>query len=323
MKHFLHQLRLTPEFLGAIFVFAYLESIQSRIGPGQVLSWYVFTPEAAISAILNFLLIILILRICFRQFYGSIYFPLRKLKALKSFWIGLGIYLIITNLLGASLALLFDTWDRNFTFDLILTNNFSRILSFIVYGGFYLAFLLFQEYKNHQEKLSTYELAFAETKFSQLKQQLNPHFLFNNLNILDQLIEDNPKAASDFLNYFSELYRYVLEKSDVKLVDWTEEVNFAKSYFKLMGEKYGKAYQLEFRLEEPKGKIPPLTLQLLLENAIIHNFGTETEPVFIRIEIGKMLRVSNRRIPFKQPRHRGGRSLENLREQFSMLSAEP
>lgn len=322
MRKFLKQLKVSPYFLAGIFLFAYLESIRSRVGPGQLINWYVFTPEAAIFTFLEFILLIFILRFSFRIGYGKLVFPIQWFRASRSFLIGMGIFLIVVNLISIGVSLIFDTWDRNFSPEILLSNTVSKILAFIVYGGFYLTFLLFEEYKNHQQKLSNYELAVAESKFAQLKQQLNPHFLFNNLNILDQLIEESPKTASAFLQNFSELYRYALEKTTARLVDWEEELEFAKSYLWLIQEKYGNAYQLNLNLEHPKGKIPPLTLQLLIENAVIHNFGTKEKPVFIELYMGKNIRVSNNRIPFKHPSHRGGRGLQNLKEQIQMLSQE-
>lgn len=320
MQKFLKRLNVSPYFLAGIFLFAYLESIRSRVGPGQLIDWYVLTPEAAVFTFLEFILLIVILRYSFRIGYGKLVFPIQWFKAFQSFLIGMGIFLIAVNLISMGVSLIFDTWDRNFSPEILLSNTVSKILAFIVYGGFYLTFLLFEEYKNHQQKLSNYELAVAESRFAQLKQQLNPHFLFNNLNILDQLIEENPKTASSFLHNFSELYRYALDKSTTSLVDWEEELEFAKNYHGLINEKYGVAYQLKVTLEHPVGKIPPLTLQLLIENAVLHNFGTEEKPVFIDLYIGKNIRVSNNRIPFKNPSHRGGRGLQNLKEQFQMLS---
>lgn len=220
------------------------------------------------------------------------------------------------------LSLAFGTWERNYLTEIQISNNISRILDFIVYGGFYVAYLLFQQFKSHQQQLASYDLALATSKITQLKQQLNPHFLFNNLNILDQLIEEDPQSASTFLQNFSELYRYALKNSAQELVGWQEELDFAKSYFELIKVKYGKAFQLKVSLENPKGKLPPLTLQLLLENVVFHNFGTEENPVEIRIQIGEQLTVTNSHIPFDKPRHTSGKGLANLREQYRILSNE-
>lgn len=323
MKKLLRSLPISPIYLGAIFTFAYLESIRSRVTPGQTINWYILTPEAAVGTLLKAILITFILRFTFKRAHGVLEFPIRKGAALTAFGLGLAAYMLISNGIAAVVSLLFDTWERNFTDQILLSVNVSYLLDFVVYGGFYLTYLLFLEYKNHQQKLAAYELALADSRFAQLKQQLNPHFLFNNLNILDQLIEENPKSASRFLQNFADLYRYPLEKSNSNLVQLSEEIEFAKAYFALMREKYGEAYQMEIDHEVPSTKVPPLTLQLLIENAIFHNFGSRDKPVILRIKITDKIEVSNNRVPFAKPKHQGGKGLQNLREQYKLLADPP
>lgn len=323
MKHLLSTLKISPIYLGAIFTFAYLESIRSRVTPGQTINWYILTPEAAAATLLKAILIAFILRYTFKKYYGALEFPIRKSAAFSAFGLGLTAYLLISNGIAMVISLLFGTWERNFTDEILLSVNVSYLLDYIVYGGFYLTYLLFQEYKNHQQKLAAYELALLDSRFTQLKQQLNPHFLFNNLNILDQLIEENPKSASKFLQNFAELYRYPLEKSNSKLVSLSEEVEFAKAYFSLMSEKYGESYLMEIDSEIPSGKVPPLTLQLLIENAVLHNFGSREQPVILSIKMTDKIEVSNNRIPFAKPKHQGGKGLQNLIEQYKLLSDQP
>lgn len=243
-------------------------------------------------------------------------------KSLLSFGMGLVLFLILTSLFGMLLSLIFGTWERNYQFEIQLSTTVSRVLDFMIYGGFYVALLLFLQFKNHQKQLKNYEMALAESKINHLKQQLNPHFLFNNLNILDQLIDEDPKKASTFLQNFSDLYRYALKTSAAPLVGWQEELEFAENYFHLIREKYGEAYELQIILENPTGRLPPLTLQMLIENAVFHNYGTVENPVKIRLQMGKNLVVSNSFIPFQKPRHQGGRSLANLQEQYQLLCKE-
>jgi sensor histidine kinase YesM len=322
MKKLFSSLQISPIFLGILFLFAYLESIRSRVLPGQTINWYILTPEAAVGTLIKAIFILFILRYSFRWWYGPLDFPIKKAPAAGAISFGFLTYLVFSNLMAVGIALIFDTWDRNFTQEILLSVNIAHVLDFIVYGGFYLTFLLVQEYKNHQQKLSTYELALADSRFARLKQQLNPHFLFNNLNVLDHLIEENPKSASRFLQNFAELYRYPLEKSTTKLVSISEEIDFAQAYFALMSEKYGKAYQVIIKSEHPQAKIPPLTLQLLIENAVLHNFGTENNPVILEITVSEKIEVSNNRVPFSNPKHQGGRGLQNLKEQYQLLTAE-
>ncbi|SFU20870.1 hypothetical protein SAMN04489724_0375 [Algoriphagus locisalis] len=323
MKIILQRLQINPKFLGLIFFFAYLDSIRSRVSPGQLVDWYILTPESAVFSLIQALVIFFILQFSFSWLQLSPQVSIPWKKSMFSFGKGLIIFLLVSNAFTMALALAFGTWERNYQTYIQLSGNISRILDFVIYGGFYLALLLFQQFKSHQRQLKDYEVALAQSKITHLKQQLNPHFLFNNLNILDQLIEENPKSASAFLHNFSELYRYSLKNSDCQLVTWQEELEFAESYFQLIAEKFGKAYEMKITLDNPQGKLPPLTLQLLIENAVFHNYGTVENPVKINLTLGERLTVSNTRIPFKNPRHKGGKGLANLREQYRILSSKP
>lgn len=322
MKTLFQRLQINPLFLVLIFTFAYLDSIRSRVAPDQRLDWYILTPESALISLLQAIVIFFILHISFLWLQGSQQFPLPKKKVVYSFAQGMVLYLLLTNAFSVILSLSFGTWERNYLTEIQISTNVTRILDYIIYGGFYLALRLFRQLTSHRQQINDYELALAESKITHLKQQLNPHFLFNNLNILDELIEENPKSASVFLQNFSELYRYSLKNSDSKLVIWQEELEFAESYFHLISEKFGKAYELKITVDNPQGKLPPLTLQLLIENAVFHNYGTAENPVTIHLIFSKRLTVSNTRIPFKNPRHKSGKGLANLQEQYWILSKD-
>lgn len=144
--------------------------------------------------------------------------------------------------------------------------------------------------------------------------------MFNNLNVLDQLIQEDKQKASDFLNEFADIYRYVLQTSDKKLTTLNEELAFAEQYFRLTEHKFGKAYQLKIESENKTGYIVPLTLQLLIENAVEHNLGTEENPVFITIIISENICVSNNINLKRSVKSLQGRALENLTQQYKLLS---
>lgn len=322
MKKLFASLQLSPGFVGFVVAFAYLDSIRSRIAPGQVINAYIFTPEALITTGPMLLLVILLLRFFFKRVHGE-GFPIRWDRAILSFLLGLTAFLLLGNVFSYLISLAFGTFERNFNRNVLWSNNLTRALDFVVYGGFYFGFLLIKKVQNHLAEISDYRQALADSTISQLKSQLNPHFLFNNLNVLDQLIEQDPQLASSFLQDFSEIYRYVLEKSDQNLVDLDEELAFAGNYFRLLEQKYGGAYTLTIdNRYAGAGRIPPLTLQLLLENAVFHNYGTIGEPIRITVEIDKKIRVINQLRPFKFPKPASGRGLENLKRQYAMLSHE-
>ncbi|GCE36040.1 hypothetical protein SPFL3102_03914 [Sporomusaceae bacterium FL31] len=111
-----------------------------------------------------------------------------------------------------------------------------------------------------------------------------------------------------------------MQVSDKKLVEIDEELAFVKKYSKLIQHKYGKSYQLEIKNNQSQGFIVPLSLQLLLENAIQHNLGTETNPVFITISIDEDLTVSNNSIQKRNTKSPSGKALKNLDEQYFLLT---
>ena len=125
------------------------------------------------------------------------------------------------------------------------------------------------------------------------------------------------------MNEFAEIYRYVLQVSDQKIISIGEELAFVQKYFNLMKHKYRDAYVLEIESETLHGNIVPLTLQLLLENALQHNLGKKSAPITIRISIANAVTVSNNSIPKMHTKATSGRALTNLKEQYGLLSKSP
>lgn len=293
-----------------------------RILVRDQINYYSFTPEGALYKFLLACILFLIIDKVLHHFKIGVQ-KMRTTEVIKMFSISLLVFLLLINFTGLIISLAFNTVERNFNQETLLRNNMTSILDVFIYGSFFLAYTFYRKNKAYNKNLATYNQALSNTKIAQLKTQLNPHFLFNNLNVLDQLIEEDRKEASNFLNEFAELYRYVLQTSDIKLVPIKEELNFVKSYFKLLERKYGSAFTLEILNQGNKGFIPPLSLQLLLENAIEHNEGSESNPVIIRIEISDKLNVSNNVIKKKYPKISGGRALRNLIAQYEFLAQEP
>jgi LytS/YehU family sensor histidine kinase len=118
-----------------------------------------------------------------------------------------------------------------------------------------------------------------------LKSQVNPHFLFNSLNTLSSLIAEDEKEAESFLNEMSKVYRYMLRGDDEQLVPLQTEIKFLQSYIHLLERRFGQSLQVEMKIrDEDKNKlIPPLSLQVLIENAFTQNSMSKAEPLLIRI----------------------------------------
>lgn len=163
----------------------------------------------------------------------------------------------------------------------------------------------------------------ANAQFESLKNQLDPHFLFNSLNVLDSLIEENPLQAQRFTNSMSKIYRYVLEQKDKELVSVEEEIDFAKTYCELLKTRFEDAVTFEFNIseEDKKGFVVPLSLQLLLENSIKHNFATSSKPLNIKIftEKGNLI-IENNLQTRELPNTSTGVGLANIVSRYNLLT---
>ncbi|MFV0145992.1 histidine kinase [Empedobacter falsenii] len=169
---------------------------------------------------------------------------------------------------------------------------YSHWINYFLVGIITIIFLLFFYFlERRRYKLETkivLESTKAETataNFETLKNQLDPHFLFNSLNVLTGLIEENPANAIDFTTSLSKIYRYVLEQKDKEVVPIQEEINFAKTYVKLLKLRFENS--IDFEIEQTtffeNEFIVPLSLQILLENTIKHNVVSEQKPLKIKI----------------------------------------
>ena len=163
----------------------------------------------------------------------------------------------------------------------------------------------------------------ANAHFESLKNQLDPHFLFNSLNVLDSLIEENPVQAQRFTNSMSKIYRYVLEQKDKELVSVEEEIDFAKTYCELLKTRFEDAVTFDFNIseEDKKGFVVPLSLQLLLENSIKHNFATSSKPLNIKIftEKGNLI-IENNLQTRELPNKSTGVGLANIVSRYNLLT---
>ncbi len=125
----------------------------------------------------------------------------------------------------------------------------------------------------------------TEVQMRALQTQVNPHFLFNGLNTLSSLIDESPRQASDFVDELSSVYRYLLRSNETELTTLGVELRFIQSYFHLLKTRFGNSIHLETHIDERfrDALLPPLTLQLLLENAVKHNVALAEQPLTIGI----------------------------------------
>ena len=189
-----------------------------------------------------------------------------------------------------------------------------------------LALYAIQFYKAYQENKVKEQKIIAGTasaKYESLKNQIDPHFLFNSLNVLSSLIEENPENAQRFTTSLSKVYRYVLEQKDKDLVSVEEELSFAKTYMNLLKMRFENSliYEIPTQKLNPEFKVVPLSLQLLLENTVKHNVVSEQKPLHIKIYIENGFLVIENNLQKKEVlQDRKGVGLQNIVDRYALIS---
>ncbi len=202
--------------------------------------------------------------------------------------------------------------------------NYIMALAIVLIASlFFHAFYFYKALQDSKIREQKIIAGTASAKFDALKNQLDPHFLFNSLNVLTSLIEEDPQQAQRFTTALSKVYRYVLEQKNKDLVPVDEELDFARTYVKLLTMRFEDGIQFEIpeRVSNPEGKIVPLSLQLLLENAVKHNVVTTSKPLVIRVfEKDGNLVVQNNLQEKSVVKRSSGVGLRNIQQRYSILS---
>lgn len=198
----------------------------------------------------------------------------------------------------------------------------SIVITFCVTVSLY-AFHIYKAYKENQLKEQKVIAGTANAKFESLKNQIDPHFLFNSLNVLSSLIEENPESAQKFTTSLSKIYRYVLEQKDKELVTVQEELAFAKTYMNLLKMRFENSinFTLPENFDNPEAKVVPLSLQLLLENCVKHNIVSQQKPLNIAIYMQDNFLVVENNLQKKETlQERKGVGLQNIINRYHLLT---
>lgn len=152
----------------------------------------------------------------------------------------------------------------------------------ILIGSSIFFYSIWRKAIEREQKLREENLKF---RYQNLKNQINPHFLFNTLNTLSELVYIDAKRSDDFVQDLSSIYRYVIENEEVDLIALDKEIGFVKQYFNLQQARDGEKIKLEIEIPgAEKMRVVPVSLQILVENALKHNQKSEEMPLVIRIE---------------------------------------
>jgi two-component system, LytTR family, sensor kinase len=214
---------------------------------------------------------------------------------------------------------------------ILLVAIFFMALMLLTFG--YYTYNLFVKYKASTEERTRLELQAAHLekeksmmRYLHLKNQVNPHFLFNTLTSLDGLIQSNPDLASEFVRHLSKVYRYVLEHKENEVVSIETETNFIQHYISLLQIRYKDAIEIKLNLSGTameKG-IVMVTLQMLIDNAIKHNIVQNNMPLKIVMwDEGECLHIRNNKQLRKQIETSTKHGLKQLKEMYFFLTDKP
>jgi len=218
---------------------------------------------------------------------------------------------------------------------IIAPNDFIRLLDELIYGIFFFFFSLIlvfvdlginllNRWRFSLAEIERFKKENLETQFEMLRMQVNPHFLFNSLNTLSSLVYQNQDLASNFVRELSSVYRYMLEKRKSDLVTIDEEMQFTKSFIYLLGLRFEKKliFELNVPPEIDKMEIVPLTLQILIENAVKHNVVSMKKPLTISIftEKDRMIIVQNNLQLKEDEAYSAGIGLSNIRTRLNLVT---
>lgn len=227
----------------------------------------------------------------------------------------------------ATLITLFANWISVYEYhgiaSIVLTNILIYAVVNIVVMAIFEGWTLFIERAKAKQMTDNLQAELSQIKFEVLKSQINPHFMFNSLNVLSGLINKDTKKAQQFIDEFSMIYRYVLETIEQPVATLGKELEFMRSYFFLQQIRYGEnlTYSVNITADLMGLFLPPLSLQVVLENAMKHNIINESKPLHIEISNEALtLIVKNNIQPKISKGISTGLGLKNLTKRYALIS---
>lgn len=244
------------------------------------------------------------------------FFGARLIKSLALGILVMGVLVVINQLLFK------DRWIGN----MILMYQFRGVLiNLTIYMFIY---LLYQSYRNQviAVELERTRAEHVQAKYEILKQQVNPHFLFNSLNTLKSMVEVGDVHSIEFIVKLSDFYRFSLERRQKDIVTVQEELKILEAYFFLIQARFEDGISLDIGIspEHQKSMMPSFTLQLLAENAVKHNIISVDQPLQIKVSsVDNRIIVQNNLQPKSMPERSTGIGLENINQRYLHLTGQP
>ena len=217
--------------------------------------------------------------------------------------------------------------DQQVKMGLIGMSIMYATLTFLLLFSIYELAYHFARLRHTERQRDRLEKEKLQAELQQLKGIVNPHFLFNNLNSLSSLITEDPARAEDFLNELTKVFRYLLRNHETDLTTLGDELQFLKSYYSLLETRYGAGISMNIEISSAHNVflLPPMTLQLLVENAVKHNRVQKEEPLRIElfVDSDNLLVVRNNLSLRDQRVESTGIGLRNINSRYKLLNHQP
>ncbi len=250
----------------------------------------------------------LIRRLLLRKYYSFTQFFLHSGAMLVS-------NILIAILFESVVSSIYQVGDKIFLDRLYIFTTIATLLTIIYLCLYYSSIIIVQGRRN------------VEMQKELLKLQLDPHFVFNSLSTLTELISEDPELAEEFTLKFSAIYRYIVNQLNKDTVTVAEEIRFIRDYCDLLAIRHPRHYdfQIDEQLEQDGGLILPMSIQILVENAVKHNSHSARQPLPVHIfREGDYVVVRNERIPLKGVLPYTTKiGLKNLAERYALLGLQP
>jgi len=227
-------------------------------------------------------------------------------------------------------------YGLDFLIDVILMDKTpSQAIQYLNYSSLFLAIMItlgintflhgrgfllgWRQASIDNERLKTETIS---SQYNSLKNQVNPHFLFNSLNVLSELVYDDQERAVEFIRKLSKVYRYVLDSKDEEVIAVQDEMEFVKNFVFLQKIRFGENLNVTIGPLPETGFVPPLAIQMLVENAIKHNVVSEKDPLQLKITFDDASCIVSNNLKEKKVKDSTGIGLNNLKERYKYLSNE-
>ncbi|RNC86254.1 MAG: histidine kinase [Winogradskyella sp.] len=267
---------------------------------------------------LNWLIIRIIL-IALRKRYPTLRDNRRRIPL---FFLSIVIVVFAVDYIGnAFLGFIFnESYNHPARFQIIVPIILISTMTMAIYEAIYYYVLLQKSIREEEQA----KHAIVQAQLDTLRNQAQPHFFFNSLNTLRDIIDQNTKAeAREFVNRLSEVYRFILESGNADLISLSDELQFAEAYIHIQKERFGNNLDVQWHINDSEKEhlIIPMSLQLLLENAVKHNVISKAKPLVIEVGVeADYLVVSNKLQPKSTQLPSTKLGLKNIKERYTLMS---